>query len=267
MEERRKFFIEISYDGTEFSGWQVQPDAPSVQEVLQKKLSRLFGDVPISVYGSSRTDAGVHALGMAVMFSAPPSPYIPDWKIKKAMNKLLPPSIRINHLRQVDESFHARYDAKAKAYTYVICTEENPSPFISRWSWHLPSFKETGAFKEALSHLIGTHDFSSFTVERNKIDDAVRTIFSIDVKEFDNCVCTTFIGSGFLYKMIRSVMGTAALAGTGRLKVDEIVRILEAKNRVEAGETAPPQGLFLVKVFYEEGAWEGFKTEQPPFYL
>lgn len=262
----RRFRVELSFDGTEYHGWQVQPNGLTVQEVLESCLSKLFGGCRIRVQGSSRTDSGVHALGLVASFDAPESPYIPDWKVKKAMNRLLPPSIKIREAELAPDSFNARFSAHAKAYVYVINTGDL-NPFTCRWSWHLRSFTRLDEVAAALKLLEGTHDFSSFAVERSGIDDPVRTIFRAELKTFGPLVCLHFIGDGFLYKMVRSMAGALADVGLGRMEPDEMSRILEARDRCMARDTAPAHGLFLVKVFYKPGEWEGHRLEQPPFWM
>ena len=259
----RNFRMELSFDGTGFHGWQIQPNGISVQELVQNKLSKLFGNYPIKLHGSSRTDAGVHALGFAASFKAPESPYIPDWKIKRALNKLLPRDVRILDVNYAEEAFHARFSALAKAYTYVINTGDE-NPFSAKWSWHLPKCRNVENIKQAASFLIGTHDFSAFTVSRSEIDDPVRTIYRIDTEFFGNFLCVTFLGDGFLYKMIRSIMGSLVKTGTDTASPESLKELLDSKNRSLGAPTSPPHGLFLVKVFYEE-YWNDFHISKLPF--
>lgn len=259
----RNFRMELSFDGSGFHGWQIQPNGISVQELVQGKISTLFGNYPVKLHGSSRTDAGVHALGFAASFKAPESPYIPDWKIKRALNKLLPRDVRILDVNYADDDFHARFSALAKAYTYVINTGDE-SPFSAKWSWHVPGCRNIENIKKAASFLPGTHDFSAFTVSRSEIDDPVRTIYRIDTESFGNFICITFLGDGFLYKMVRSIMGSLLKAGTEMLPPESLKELLDSKNRSLGAPTAPPHGLFLVKVFYKK-EWKDFHIEKPPF--
>ncbi|MFZ2657232.1 MAG: tRNA pseudouridine(38-40) synthase TruA [Victivallales bacterium] len=259
------WFMEIAYDGTDFLGWQVQPDGITVQQVLEEKLAMIYANQIIRANSSGRTDAGVHALGQAVTFTAPCRPIVEDWKLYKALNRMLPPSIRIREVREVEESFHARFSASGKAYTYVI-NRGLPNPFSDRWSWNIGNFSDLCELRKAADCLVGEHDFSSFTVDRKEIDDAVRTIYRIEIQEFGDLVCLTFVGDGFLYKMIRSLMGTLAFAGTGKVKEAEVEEILKSRKRTSAYDTAPAQGLFLMKVFYDEKSMKEFKVEKPPFW-
>ena len=263
---RTTFKMELSFDGTAYHGWQRQPNGLTVQEVVEEKLYRLFGEREhIRIQGSSRTDAGVHALGMVCSFSAPPSPYIPDWKLKKAMNRLLPDDIRVRTADVVREGFNARFDALAKSYVYVVNTGDI-NPFSGRYSWHMEDMTEVDALREAIKHVEGKHDFSTFTVERGKIDDPVRTILRSEIIEFGPLVCMYFLGTGFLYKMVRSIVGALMFVGRGRMTPDEFRGILLACDRAKCKDTAPARGLFLKRVFYEPDAWLDDLPARPPFW-
>lgn len=256
--------MELSFDGTDFQGWQIQPDQPSIQQLLQEKLSGLFGNFPVKVTGSSRTDAGVHAQGFAASFSAPESPHIPDKKLKNALNNMLPDTIHIKNVEQTDEEFHARYSALAKAYAYAINLGEE-TPFSSRWAW---KWKKCNieALKKGAGHLVGEHDFSAYAVKSSQREDTVRIIYRIDIQQFDDILCITFIGNGFLYKMIRSIMGALAAVAREKLPPEAVKEILDSKDRSLGEPTSPPRGLFLMKVFYQDKEWEAFKVEAPPFH-
>ncbi len=260
----RRYLMEIAYDGTAYSGWQIQPHAVAVQEKLQKVLTGMYARQPIHVIGSSRTDAGVHAQRFAATFLAPERPEIPPEKLLKAVNRQLPPDVKIRTIREVPLEFHARYDALGKAYTYVLNLGES-SPFLDRYAWKPYRLIDPERLRGAVDVLVGTHDFSSFVVERNMIDDAVRTIYRVDVREFGRFCCITFIGNGFLYKMIRCLMGALEAVGAGKLDRARLKEILEARDRTCAPETAPPGGLFLMKVFYPPDRWEDFELLSPPF--
>ncbi len=261
----RRFLLEIAYDGTGYSGWQIQPHCIAVQQRVQEALSRLYADLPIHLIGSSRTDAGVHAQGFAASYLVPTRPDIPADRVMRAVNRLLPIDIKLRSIREVPLEFHARYDALGKAYTYVLNLGD-ASPFTDRYTWRPKHRLDINQLRAATGVLIGTHDYSSFVVERSEIDDAVRTIYRIEVQEFGSFCCVTFVGNGFLYKMIRCLMGTLEAVGAGKLSVEQVRRILEAKNRSDAPETAPPNGLFLMKVFYDIKELNAFHLEGLPFY-
>ncbi len=260
----KRIFFEVAYDGTDFAGWQVQPDRISIQQRIEERLAELYVNQPVRIHASGRTDSGVHAMGQAVTFDPPAKPQIPPKNLKLALNNSLPSSIVIRDARFAPESdFHARYSAIGKAYTYVINRGEN-LPFNSRYSWHLPDCRDICELRKSASIFTGTHDFSSFTTSRNKIDNAERTIYRIDIDEFDNYLCLTFVGSGFLYKMVRGLTGALVTAGSGQIKSADFAGILKAKERAKAPKSAPPNGLFLMKVFYNETSIEEYKLEAVP---
>ncbi len=263
--EPRRYLLEVSFDGTNYAGWQIQPNGVTVQQVLQNTLTRLYAGNPVNVQGSSRTDAGVHALGFAVCFTAPPGIIIQDEKIMKALNSLLPRDIKIRSIRRVADDFHPRYGARGKAYTYVI-NRGDITPFNGDWSWQVQISNKRAEIRQALDYLAGTHDFSAFTVNRKDIIDPVRTIHRIDIDEFGNLLCITVIGNGFLYKMVRGIIGATVSVLRGKITPERIKDILESCDRTKGEETAPPHGLFLVKVFYKENEWRDFKLTQPPFH-
>ena len=263
--EIRTFRLELSFDGTDYHGWQRQSNGITVQEVLEGKLRHLFNNDSIRVQGSSRTDSGVHALGMAVSFQAPPSPYIPDWKLKKALNRLLPSNIKIREAVVAEPGFNARFSAHSKAYVYVINTGDL-NPFTCRWSWHIPDLVNPDGMEEALKFVVGTHDFSTFTVELDPSKDHVRTIYKAEMKRFGPLLCIHIMGNGFLYKMVRSIVGAVVEVGRGNLTPDMIGRMLEAKKRSAAKDTAPALGLFLLKVFYDD-SWKKHDLTEPPFWV
>ena len=260
----RTFKLIVSYDGTAYHGWQRQPNGITVQEVLEDKLSRLFGGIPLRVQGSSRTDAGVHSLGTAVSFRAPESPYIPDWKVKKALNRLLPEDIRVRSAEVVSDDFNARFSARAKSYVYMVNTGE-VSPFTGRYSWHVPNMTELDALRDAIAVFRGRHDFTTFAVEAAKYEDPVREIIDARIVAFGPLVGMYFLGTGFLYKMVRSMAGALMFAGCGRLTADDIREMLSARDRLRCKDTAPAHGLFLKRVFYEGDSWENDLPVCPPF--
>lgn len=261
----KRYLMEIAYDGGNYSGWQIQPHCLAVQQVIQENLTKLYDKQPIHLIGSSRTDAGVHAQNFAATFLAPEQPAIPMERVFKALNRRLPKDIKIHTIKEVPLEFHARYDTCGKAYTYVLNLGENDSPFVGRYSWKPYRAQNVDMIRAACERLTGTHDYSSFVVERREIDDAVRTIYRIDVEMIGDFCCITFVGNGFLYKMIRCLMGMIEAVGAGVYSPDAVTRILEARDRTQAPETAPANGLFLMKVFYDEESRENFRLPGLPF--
>jgi tRNA pseudouridine38-40 synthase len=260
-----RFFITFAYDGSKYSGYQKQPKKKTIQGEIEKALKQINDGKDVSLVASGRTDAGVHALGFVASFLAPERPDIPPEKLLKAVNRQLPGDIKVMSIKEVPFEFHSRYDAMGKAYTYVLNLKDS-SPFTDRYSWRPLRRLDPELLNAAAQRLVGTHDFSSFVVERSKIDDAVRTIYRIDQQLFGDYCTLTFVGNGFLYKMIRCLMGTIEAAGAGKLSPDAVTRILESKDRTNAPETAPPQGLFLMKVFYDKESLDNFKLEHLPFH-
>ena len=258
-----RLLFTCAYDGAPYCGWQSQREGESIQDTIEAAMARIL-KAPLRIAASGRTDAGVHALGFAASFLSPERPFVPPERIPSIINTKLPPAIRVMSIREADISFHTRYDAVGKSYTYVF-NLGNETPFDSRYSWHSRRKLDVEAMIEGSRCLIGTHDFSSFVVERNMIPEAVRTIYSIDFAMFGKYLCITYKGNGFLYKMIRCLTGLLEAVGTGRLKPEDCQDILEAKKRSAAPETAPARGLFLMKVFFEQQDIETWKLEKLPF--
>ena len=251
----RDIFMTVAYNGKNYNGWQIQSEFPSVQQKLNEVLTYVFANQVVWVNGSSRTDAGVHALNLGASFKVPAKPAIPDVQLKRALNKLLPFDIRVTSLKTVTEDpIHARFDAKGKVYSYVV-NRGAISPFNYDFCWHLNHCNNVEGMKQAAKFLVGTHDFSSFVVEMKKVEDATRTIYDISIDEFgdDNqYLVITFVGNGFLYKMVRCLVGTLVGVGINKIAPEEVEKILLARERDQALATAPADGLFLMKVFYEQ---------------
>jgi tRNA pseudouridine38-40 synthase len=249
----RNLKLTLSYDGSDFSGWQVQPDASTIQGTLASAIGRLTGE-NVLPQGSGRTDAGVHALAQVATFSTA-SP-IPVENFLKALNDILPPSIRILEVKEVPADFHTRKSAKAKTYRYRICRAAICSPFLARYVWHFPYPLDENAMSNAAAAIVGEHDFTSFAAvdpergQENHEVSNVRTIFSSRFERQDDEFVYTVRGSGFLHHMVRNLVGTLILVGKGTLQPQDMASILAARNRSAAGATAPASGLFLVSVEY-----------------
>ena len=261
----RHWLLELAYDGSCHQGWQSQPHGNTVQQKLEEALKRLYS-VEIRVKGSGRTDNGVHALGMAVAFDAPDRPGPGKDKLLAALAGLLPHSIRPMGVVETSAPFNPRFAAYGKAYTYVVGRQERRSPFLDGKYWHNPHWVNLAACREAAAAIVGEHDFSAFAVEINGSGkDPVRRVHRVDFEEFGPFLCVTFVGNGFLYKMVRSLVGTLALVGQGKLKPADVAAILESRDRAQAGQTAPADGLYLMKVFYQEAEALAFKLPALPF--
>jgi tRNA pseudouridine38-40 synthase len=260
-----KYLLEIAYSGTEFFGWQVQPNEISVQQVIEKKLSTLY-NCKITIRGAGRTDSGVHAVGMTATFHIPAKPFIPENKLRIALNSILPETIFIRNVSTVSTDFDPRFDALGKAYTYIISPSEL-GPFTNQWCWKVPYKFDITKIKEATQYLIGEHDFTSFAVAINKTKkNPIRKIYRINVNQYQNYVCLTFIGESFLYKMVRSLAGAIVQCSDMKKEPGEIKKILDAKDRRVAYKTAPPHGLFLMKVFYDQYEMDNYELKEIPFF-
>jgi tRNA pseudouridine38-40 synthase len=245
-----RYKMHIAYDGTGFGGWQIQKNAFTIQQEVEKALSTIVRQ-PVSIYGAGRTDAGVHAEGQVAHFDIDIA--FDMYKGLSSLNALLSKQIRILHIEMVEKDFHARFSAKGKEYHYRITTGPFSDPFLLSYAWHIPRALDFHAIKEAKEHLIGTHDFSSFANEADRgsaSKNAVRTLSRIDVDVQDKEVRLIFVGDGFLYKMVRNITGALIEVGTAKKKAGQIPLILEGKDRRQAGAAAPAHGLVLAKVFY-----------------
>lgn len=249
----RNLKLTVAYDGTDFFGWQVQPGKPTIQGELAAAIERVTGE-KVLPQGSGRTDAGVHALAqIATVAIASP---IPVENVTGALNDTLPKAIRVLSAQEVLANFHARKSAKAKTYDYRIHRGNICPPFLARYVWHYPYPLNEAAMIETAPVIVGEHDFTSFAaVDPEKGRDYeessnVRRIFSSTWQRQENEFIYTVRGTGFLHHMVRNLVGTFLLVGKGTLTRTDVERILNARNRSEAGATAPASGLFLVNVEY-----------------
>jgi tRNA pseudouridine38-40 synthase len=251
----RNLKVILSYDGADFSGWQVQPDKATVQGALASAIGRITGE-KVLPQGSGRTDAGVHALAQVMTFVTESS--VPTENFLKALNDILPASVRVLQVSEAPADFHARHSAEAKTYRYRIYRESICPPFLARYVWHYPYPLDEEAMARAASFVVGEHDFTSFAAvdpERGREDEPasnVRTIFFCSWERTGEELIYTVRGSGFLHHMVRNLVGTFILVGRGTLQPDDVPRILEARKRSAAGATAPASGLYLVSVEYAD---------------
>jgi tRNA pseudouridine38-40 synthase len=240
----------IAYDGTPYGGWQVQSNAPSIQSLVQNALSIALR-TPTALTGSGRTDAGVHALGQTAHFSAPSDTSLP--KLLASLNGLLPHEIRVLSIEEVEADFHARYSAKSKIYHYYLHLDPTPDPFNSHYAYRVPHPVDLTLLRQAANLLIGTHDFSAFANEASKgsaAKNGVRTLFRLEIVPTPKGVRVECEGNGFLYKMVRNIVGTLLDISCGKIPLEALPEILASKNRSQAGRTAPAHGLFLFEVKY-----------------
>ncbi|HJT25045.1 MAG TPA: tRNA pseudouridine(38-40) synthase TruA [bacterium] len=243
----RNIRLTVEYDGTAYSGWQKQPQAPTVQGTLEERLKLICGH-PVDLLVAGRTDAGVHALGQTANFHTR-SP-LPVARIHQVLNQLLPHDIRIVKAEEVPSTFHATYHAKAKLYRYVIRNAKDYTVFDRHTYHHLRLPLDLSAMREAARHLIGTHDFTAFRGTLGKRANPKRTLMKIEIKKKGLDVVLEYTGESFLHQMVRILSGTLVYVGTGKIKPEDIPAILKSKDRKKAGPTLPPNGLFMVRVFY-----------------
>ncbi|MDD6806688.1 MAG: tRNA pseudouridine(38-40) synthase TruA [Clostridiales bacterium] len=240
----KRVMLIVAYDGTEYHGWQVQPNARTIEGELNRCLSELLQE-DIQVIGASRTDAGVHAKGNIAVFDT--DARMPAEKISYALNQRLPKDIVIQKSCQVDADFHPRHCDTRKTYSYHIYRGEFPMPLRTRYSYFTYVPLDVTKMREAAALFLGEHDFKSFCSANTQVESTVRTIEFLDVTEDDQELVITIRGNGFLYNMVRIIAGTLVDVGRGFLAVEDIPNILKACNRERAGQTLPACGLVLEK--------------------
>lgn len=239
----------VAYDGTNYCGWQVQPNGITVEEVLNRSLSNLLGE-KIEVMGASRTDSGVHSLGNVAVFDT--NTRMPADKIAFALNQRLPEDIVVQGSCEVPSDWHPRYQESTKTYEYRILnrTFRMPTRRLDTYFYHYPLDVEQ--MSEAASYLVGTHDFASFCAANAQVKSTVRTIYSCTAQKENDIITIRVTGNGFLYNMVRIIAGTLIEVGAGKCRPEEIKDILAAENRDAAGPTAPAQGLTMMGIEYEQ---------------
>lgn len=243
----KRIGLVVAYDGTNYCGWQVQPNGITIQGVLNETLTELLGE-PVEVMGASRTDAGVHALGNVAVFDT--NARMPGDKFSYALNQRLPEDIRIQLSEEVEPDFHPRYCDSEKTYEYRILNRRFPVPTERLYSYFYHYKLDVKKMKEATSFLIGRHDFASFCGSGAQVKSTVRTITSMDVWREGDIITIRVSGEGFLYNMVRIIVGTLLRVNEGKISLDQVRRALEERNRSLAGITAPACGLYLDEVFY-----------------
>lgn len=240
----------IAYDGTGFAGYQVQPNKRTVQRELETALTKLHKGSEVKVVASGRTDAGVHAVGQVIHFDSPLQ--LPEERWPAALNSILPNDVVVEEAAYVAEDFHARYHAIGKEYRYRLIRTKKINPFLRHYAYQYSFPIDVERMREAIPYLLGEHDFTSFCSARSEVEDRVRNIYGIYIEEHDDELLFRFVGNGFLYNMIRILMGTLLEVGKGEREPHEIEKILAKKNRIFAGKTAPGHGLYLWQVYYDE---------------
>ena len=253
MPSESNWLLLLSYDGTNYNGWQVQPNQPTIEGTLEEALLRLTGNI-VKVHGSGRTDAGVHGLNQTATFSVV-SEFSPEkWRL--ALNGVLPDDLVVKHVQQVPAAFHARHSSIGKRYRYLVCNLPYRSPFSRNKSWWVRKPLDLDAMREAASELTGRNDFSAFRAAGCSSPNPVKDLREIlcDVKPWLHAnLCLETEADSFLQHMVRIIVGTLVQVGTGKLKPQQMKGILESRDRVQAGPTAPAHGLYALSVRYPEG--------------
>jgi tRNA pseudouridine38-40 synthase len=246
----RNLKLTIRYDGTDFSGWQTQPGRRTVQETLEGAIASITQERRVRANASGRTDAGVHALGqVANVYTATK---LSCDTLRKAINAKLPPDVVVSEVAEAPQSFCANKDAARKRYRYVIQTGRVPDPFLRKYAWFVRTDLDADAMRRASACLVGRHDFRCFETEWPNRLTSVRTITDLTVERADGTVRVEVEADGFLYNMVRAITGTLAQVGRGYWPEGEVAAVLRAMDRRRAGPTAPPEGLFLLRVTYPE---------------
>lgn len=243
----RNIKLTVEYDGTNYSGWQKQPHQTTIQETIENSIEKITKE-NIEIYGSGRTDKGVHARGQVANFFT--NSNIPSDRFAYAINSVLPKDIVINRSEEVDKSFHSRYSAKGKEYRYIIYNRKIPSPLLRNYAYHVPQKLQYDHMKIAANDILGQHDFVAFMASGSSVKDTTRTINSISLEKNKEIIELKINGDGFLYNMVRIILGTLVDIGLDKIEYKAIPEIILSKDRKNAGHTAPPQGLYLEKVYY-----------------
>ena len=260
-----RFKLTLAYDGTTYAGWQVQKTGTGVQEMLEQALGRLLG-LSLRLHSSSRTDAGVHALGMVAHVDVPPERFrMSAHKFALALNAHLPHDIRVMSALRVAPDFHARFWARGKEYRYFVWNHRCMNPLLRHQAWHVPTPLDLRAMRGAAAGLLGRHDFRSFAANRRyRAEHTVRELTRCSVRRQGSLLTFTLQADGFLYKMCRGIVGTLVQIGQGKIDTTGLLAILGHRDRRAAGMTAPAQGLVLWKVFYPAGGRPPPTAEHPP---
>ena len=250
-----KLKLIIAYDGSNYAGWQVQKTGLGVQQKIEEAFKKLFPSVR-RIHSSSRTDTGVHALGMVAHVEIPAYEFkMPIAKVALALNAFLPEDIRILSAARATQNFHARFDASGKQYRYFVWNHTAMNPLLRDTAWQVPHQLDLRIMKAAAQLFLGKHDFKSFAATRNyQMESTVRTLTRCDIKHNGQLLTFLIEGDGFLYKMCRGIVGTLIQTGRGKFTLKELKLILAARDRRAGGMTAPAHGLVLWKVFYKRKA-------------
>ncbi len=239
--------LDLRFDGTDYHGWQAQPQKPTIQGILRETLMKVTGE-DIMPVGCGRTDAGVHASGYVCNIKT--NSQIPLERIPYALNTYLPDDIVVTAAQYVDDGFCSARSSKSKTYRYTIDNAEFADVFLNRFAWHYKYPLDILKMRRAAEHFTGTHDFIGFAASGFTVKTTIRTIYSLKIEQNGNIITIDVTGNGFLYNMVRIIAGTLVYTGAGKIDPDKIPDIIDSKDRSRAGITAPAKGLCLKEVFY-----------------
>lgn len=245
----KRYKCVVAYDGTNYAGFQMQENAYTIQEAIERSLHHIHKE-PVKIYASGRTDSGVHARGQVFHFDSKLD--IPNQKWTRAINSGLKPDIRILDTVEVHSGFHSRFDVQKKEYRYFIQQGRVVDPFRRLYSFHVPLKLDLTLMEEAAKYFIGEHDFTAFSSIKSVKENKVRTLYQLELASNEDEIMVTCTGSGFLHSMVRIIVGTLVQVGQGKISAEQIVEAIRKKDRTLAGTTAPAQGLFLWQVSYKQ---------------
>lgn len=243
-----RYKLIVAYDGTNYNGFARQPNGTTIVETLEEAVEKIVQH-KVYILGAGRTDTGVHAKGQCCIFDSDTK--VPVERLAKAINSKLPMDIAVQSVEKVSDDFHPRFGAKRKTYRYQILNSKQRDPFSYKYALMYPYEVNLEKMKAAAEKMVGTHDFKCFCAAKTDVKDTVRTIYDIQIYQQDDLISVDICGNGFLYNMVRIIIGTLLKVNEGKLTVDDITRIIESKDRNLAGPTAPPQGLTMLKIIYE----------------
>lgn len=242
-----RYLMTFSYDGSNYNGYQIQPNKSTIEQNIEEKLSIINSNIPVKIFSTGRTDAKVHALNQKAHFDLEKN--LNPEKLRNSLNKLVNNDIYIKKIEIVDNNFHARFNVKKKEYVYILNMGEY-NPIEKDYVYQYNKSLDINIMKESINYFVGEHNFKSFTKVDNKPDNFIRTIYSATITVKNEKIYFTFVGNGFLRYMVRNIVGTLINVGEHKIKKDDLPKIIESEDRTFAGITAPPNGLYLSNVYY-----------------
>ena len=245
----KRYKMIVGYDGTNYNGFAIQPNGITIQGILNESIAKIVQH-EVRTLGAGRTDAGVHAKGQCCIFDSDTK--IPVYKLGLAINSQLPKDIAVKTIEEVSMDFQPRFGAKRKTYRYQIINSSIRDPFLYKYAMSYPHKLDIELMKKAAYEIVGEHDFACFCSSGSTVKDTVRTIYSIDIKKEEDLITIDICGNGFLYNMVRIIVGTLLRVNEDKITIEDIGKLIESKDRNLAGPTAPPQGLMMMNIVYDD---------------